>query len=152
MLTILLALLFSASTYTRTDYVTESSWAKARKTVLAAHKRANNTWLCQYSGKSYRVDDSLDIDHIVPLKYAHQHGMDSALPARKKAFGKDTLNLVQVSAHINRSKGDKGPVDFFPVKNRCFYASRWDSVTKLYGIYVEPADSVVLANVRRHCR
>lgn len=152
MTTLLLSLVISAAPYKRSDYVTDYAWSKARQTVLAAHKRPNNTWLCKYSGKSYRIDDSLDIDHIVPLKYAHTHGLDTAVATKKKAFGKDTLNLVQVDAHLNRSKGDKGPSEFMPVNNRCFYVARWDAVTSAYRIRIDPIDSTALASVRRYCR
>lgn len=142
----------AAFKYKRSDYITESQFTKARKIVLKAHARPNGTWYCAYSKKVVKLDDSLDIDHIVPVHYAALHGLADSSSAVRHRFGGDTLNLVQVLARLNRSKGDKGPAEFMPVENKCFYAQRWVSVTKKYGIKLVAADSVVLAKQLRYCR
>ena len=149
----LLALILSMNfgSYVRTDYVNESAFAKARKVMLAKYVRSNGTWMCVYTGKVVKTSDSLDIDHIVPLKYADDHGMAAQPSKAKKALGIDTLNLVPVTAHINRSKGDKGPAQFMPSKNKCFYVSRWDSVVTKYGIALDSADAATLKATKRYC-
>lgn len=99
----------AAFKYKRSDYVTASQFTKARKIVLKAHIRPNGTWYCAYSKRVVKIDDSLDIDHIVPVHYAALHGLADSTSAVRHRFGVDTLNLVQVLARINRAKATTDP-------------------------------------------
>ena len=141
-----------AAPYKRSDYVLASQFRKARALVLKVHARPNGTWYCAYTKRVVKLDDSLDIDHIVPVKYAHAHGLSGLTLVEKRVFGVDTLNMVQVLASVNRSKGDDGPSEFMPKENRCFYAKRWRDVSAKYLIRVDPADSAALARQLRYCR
>lgn len=151
MLAVITAALVAAAPYKRADYVPSSAWAKAHKKFLAVTHTPTG-WLCRYSKRKYKLSDSVSVDHIVPLKYAHLHGMDTASKVSKLSFGVDTLNFALVSMRINSSKGDKGPSKFMPKYNRCFYVSRWDAVVSRYGLRIDAQDSAALAATRSHCR
>ena len=85
-----------------------------------------------YSGGSTTSARQIDIDHIIPLKWAHGHGGDKWSSARKQAFANDPDNLLATSSSANRSKGSKGPDQWMPAINRCSYAQRWDRLIKKY--------------------
>lgn len=51
-------------------------------------------WYDPYSGNTYFVSNELDLDHIVPLKFAHGHGADKWSRERKALFANDIENLI----------------------------------------------------------
>jgi hypothetical protein len=140
----------TVSEYARDDYQ-GSEWTKTRNAVLGAHKK-KGIWYCKYSGVPCSTKSKVDIDHIIPLKYAHDHGAYAFIASKKKSFANDTLNLVETSLHENRSKGDKGPSLYMPAQNKCFYAERWFAVSKKYKIKLDKKDSVMLLQTKKNCK
>ncbi len=82
----------------------------------------------------------LDIDHVVPLKWAYEHGAHDWPVERKAKFANDPLNTIAVSLSANRSKGAKGPTEWMPPNNayRCDYLRKFESVLKAYGLAFSP--------------
>ena len=91
-------------------------------------------WKLPYSGGSTKKASQIDIDHIIPLKWAHGHGGDRWSDAKKKAFANDPENLMATSSSANRSKGAKGPDEWMPAINKCRYAQRWEGLIEKYGL------------------
>jgi hypothetical protein len=91
-------------------------------------------WNLPYSGGSTTSASQIDIDHIIPLKWAHGHGGDGWSDARKRAFANDPDNLLATSSSASRSKGSKNPDQWMPAVNRCSYAQRWDGLIEKYGL------------------
>jgi hypothetical protein len=106
-------------------------------------------WNLPYSGGSTTSARQIDIDHIIPLKWAHGHGGDKWSSARKQAFANDPDNLLATSSSANRSKGSKGPDQRMPAINRCSYAQRWDRLIEKYGLV---ATSGEMAAIARACQ
>ena len=71
-------------------------------------------WVCPYTGKLFTEPGTLDADHIVPLKWAWEHGADKWTAMKRELFANDPLNILVVAASANRSKGAKGPEDWLP--------------------------------------
>jgi 5-methylcytosine-specific restriction endonuclease McrA len=65
-------------------------------------------WHDPYSGEVFTISKDLDLDHIVPLKFAHGHGGDKWSRERKAEFANDLDNLILAKASLNRQKGAKG--------------------------------------------
>ncbi|MBE8182383.1 MAG: hypothetical protein HAW61_02525 [Candidatus Portiera sp.] len=95
-----------------------------------------------YSGQSC---SSIDSDHLVSLKDAHESGGCYWGGSQKVQFANDVDNLVPSCARINRSKGASLPhrfirlagdgkgVDFqFTGSRKCAYLSRYAAVKKKY--------------------
>ena len=140
------------SDYHRDDYVKRSAWSKARKAVLVTYSDSSTgDSRCMYTG-TVQDPHNLDIDHVVPAKYAHDHGLSDSSVALKRMFGVDTMNLVPVSASVNRSKRDHGPSQFMPAINSCWYADRWLAVTKKYNITVTRSDKHVIDSTHKACK
>jgi hypothetical protein len=68
-------------------------------------------WYDPYSGDTFTISKELDLDHIVPLMFAHGHGADKWSRERKAMFANDLDNLILVKASLNRQKGAKGLTD-----------------------------------------
>jgi len=93
-------------------------------------------WDLPYTGGKVTNARQLDIDHIIPLKWAHGHGGDRWTLTQKRTFANDPENLLPVYSSANRSKGAKGPDDWMPSVNRCEYAKRWKSLIDKYELMV----------------
>ncbi len=89
-------------------------------------------WVLPYTGQTVGDPAQIDIDHIIPLKWAHGHGGDRWAPAKKRSFANDPENLLAASISANRAKGSKGPDDWMPAINRCGYAKRWERLLVKY--------------------
>ena len=71
-------------------------------------------WLDPYTGKTFYNARDLDVDHVVPLKWAWDHGADQWTDEKRKQFANDEANLFAVQASVNREKGAKGPLEWLP--------------------------------------
>ena len=95
-------------------------------------------WRDPYSGFTYTKAEDVDIDHVVPLKWAHDHGGWS-WPSAKKAQYANSLeagHLLVVHRSINRAKGAKGP-DLWQPRDRgdtCRYGRAWQAITARWAL------------------
>ena len=91
-------------------------------------------WRDPFSGKQITVARKLDVDHIVPLKWASDHGAAVWSLKKKERFANDPINLLAVDSGLNRSKGAKGPSEWMPPNHsfRCDYLGLWKKVLREY--------------------
>ncbi|GGF83123.1 HNH endonuclease family protein [Alteromonas lipolytica] len=103
-------------------------------------------WYDPYTGNTYTDDNDLDIDHIVPLKWAFEHGADKWPEITRAAFANDIINVIAVSLTANRSKGAKGPTEWMPSNQgyRCTYLERFQVVTRKYQLAFTATERRVL--------
>lgn len=99
-------------------------------------------WTDPYSGKVYFDDDDLDIDHIVPLEWAHRHGAANWSVEKKEKLANDPSNVLAVYLGLNRSKGSKGPLEWLPPREayQCLYVLKFYAVANEYGLELEPSE------------
>jgi hypothetical protein len=110
------------------------------------------TWASPYDGLLITVPAALDIDHVVPLAQAERSGARDWTRARRAAFANDTSNLVAVSAHSNRSKGDRDPATWMPAAaDCCAYATSYIETKAAYGLSVDPGEKAALTRVLTTC-
>lgn len=76
----------------------------------------------------------MEVDHVIPLKFMHEHGGCRWTPDKKRAFANDPLNLKFTTITQNRSKGSKGPEQWLPEghKARLRYLKYWRAVADKY--------------------
>lgn len=89
-------------------------------------------WISMYSGEVIFDASKLDIDHIVPLKWAWDHGANEWSKEKREKFANDPVNLVAVEASLNRQKGAKGLDEWLPPKNQAQYKARFERVWRAY--------------------
>lgn len=91
-------------------------------------------WISMYSGEVLFDASKVDIDHVVPLKWAWEHGAQSWSKAKREQFANDPINLVAVEASLNRQKGAKGLEEWLPPKNQEQYKARFQRVVLKYDL------------------
>ena len=66
-----------------------------------------------YTCETFGELTETDIEHIVARSEAHDSGLCSALPERKREFARDIRNLTLSAPHLNRNlKGAKDAADW----------------------------------------
>jgi 5-methylcytosine-specific restriction endonuclease McrA len=110
-------------------------------------------WYDPYSGETFTNSTDLDLDHIIPLKFAHGHGGDKWTRERKAKFANDLDNLILVSASLNRQKGAKGPDEWLPPNYpyRCEYIAHFDNVMTKYGLRYIPSEQRIINKMVQAC-
>jgi len=132
---------------------------KSGKTVTEVGKACSvksGTWNDPYSGTTITNPKELDIDHMIPLSYAAQHGGQAWDENKKEQYANDLTNpnhLKAVKAGENRSKSDKGPAEWKPTNtaNYCTYATDWIVISKNYNLSASAADVQALKDMLATC-
>jgi len=109
-----------------------------------------------YSGKNidFVFGASLvDIDHVVALSNAWQTGAFQFTDEIRLQFSNDPLNLLAVSASLNRQKGDGDAATWLPPTKsyRCQYVARQIAVKKKYGLWVTKPEKVAMSTLLAKC-
>ncbi len=104
------------------------------KLTLDGCKVIAGLWLDPFSGNEYSNTSDLDVDHIIPLKWAHMHGASNWSKRKKEQFANDPANLLAVYDRLNQSKGAKGPDAWMPPNHgfRCKYLEKWQHILRKY--------------------
>jgi len=102
--------------------------------VEAIHTATVTGIVCPYTGELVTDTGILDIDHVIPLKWAWGHGAESWTADKREQFANDPMNLLPVIAAVNRSKGAKGPDEWLPPNGRFIpeYCRSWMNVCAKY--------------------
>ena len=89
-------------------------------------------WISPFTGQTIYDASVIDIDHVVPLKWAWDNGANTWSYEKRVKFANDPANLLSVERSLNRQKGAKGVDEWLPPKNQCQYISRFLRVVKTY--------------------
>ena len=109
-------------------------------------------WVDPYTNKSVKLASDLDVDHVIPLAYAHQSGGSVWSGLEKRQFAMDEDNLLLVDDTENSRKGAKGPSQYLPVQSfHCEYARIWQAVSEKYNLSLLAADQLTLTSVLNRC-
>lgn len=103
-----------------------------------------------YSGTRI-ASTKADADHVVPLGYAWAHGAASWDAATRVRFGHEPMNLIAVSASLNRSKGDSLTWEPPAASFRCAYVARQISIIAVYRLTLSPAAHAAMAATLATC-
>lgn len=114
-----------------------------------------STWHDPFSGKTFTRASDLDVDHIVPLKWAHDNGGYAWNRERKEEFANDPINLLAVDDGLNSQKRAQPPTAWMPPNHyfRCEYLDLWLKVLKKYDdLRMHPAEKRIFSRQLRACR
>lgn len=129
---------------------------KATTDINSACEITGGKWVDVYSGKEITNPKDLDIDHMIPLNYAAQHGGQAWDKTKKEQYANnlDGTHLIAVSASENRSKSDKGPSKWKPSNTAyyCEYGKSWVSVASKWQLSVTQADADSLKEMLATCK
>ena len=112
------------------------------------------SWHDPYSGEIVADSVALDLDHVVPLKWAHGHGGDKWSRELKRQFANDPDNLLLVQASLNRQKGAKGPDEWMPPRHsyRCEYLRHFNTVIYKYELTYIPSEKRIVDRMLHACK
>lgn len=101
-------------------------------------------WNDPYTGKIFLESRFVDVDHLVPLRWAWTRGADAWNDDKRERFANDERNLFVVSASANRSKGAKGPEEWLPPNEafHCQYVTRYLRVLILYDFPMKARENI----------
>ncbi|MFL7013675.1 HNH endonuclease family protein [Enterovibrio norvegicus] len=98
-------------------------------------------WISSFTGETIYQAADIDIDHVVPLRWAWERGADLWNKEQRIQFANDPANLLAVELSLNRQKGAKGLNEWLPPKNQCQYILRFIRVKKQYQIELKPSET-----------
>lgn len=132
------------------------SEAVRKPSVGAGCRLTGGKWISPYDGVTVRDSSKLDIDHLVPLEEAWASGAYRWSTATRTAYANDLgygADLVAVTAHANRSKGDKEPSQYLPPRKSfdCTYEAWWVAVKWRWHLSVNPTEKRWLTTHLRRC-
>lgn len=109
-------------------------------------------WYDVYTGDTVTVASQVELDHIIPVRYAHNHGGDR-WPAQKKfAFANDPANLILTGRNQTRRKNDRGPSGWLPREEyQCAYARQWLELADKYDLQLGARDRSRIVVLQRDC-
>jgi hypothetical protein len=109
-------------------------------------------WHDPYTALTFTNPSDLDIDHLVPLKEAHDSGAWLWSLDAKRSYANNITNplvLIAVDDNTNQSKGDRDPAGWLPpnVSYRCDYAKSWIAVKQTYGLTMDAAEESAINKI-----
>tara|TARA_Y100001970_G_scaffold139740_1_gene171994 strand:+ start:797 stop:1474 length:678 start_codon:yes stop_codon:yes gene_type:complete len=107
------------------------------------------SWLGGLTGVRLLYASDVDIDHVIPLSYAHRHGGASWSAQKKEQFANDPLNLLPTYDMENREKSDKGPSGYLPPNKNLVYSyiKRWQAIGVNYDLSIASDDMVIIRDI-----
>lgn len=140
----------------------DNNCLNTRQEILKARSHVNVTmnkkgcsvvqgmWDDYYYPEVHSHANKVDIDHIVPLKYAHDHGAKNWSYELKEQFANDHENLVVTNKTYNRKKGAKGIDQWLPSHKEyaCKYVEDWLYIKDKYKLIVTDREKNTIATLR----
>jgi hypothetical protein len=98
----------------------------------------SGSWKDYYYPEVHVLASKVDIDHLIPLKHAHESGGANWTAEQKMRFANDPRNLVITNRKYNRTKGAKTPLEWLPSKREyaCKYLKDWLALKKSYRLRI----------------
>lgn len=109
-------------------------------------------WISPFTGNVIQNSSEIDIDHVVPLRWAWDRGASDWARKKRKKFANDPVNLWPVELSLNRSKGAKGPDEWLPPSAKCGYVARFFRIVKQYNLQPSSSEAGWITSFLKECR
>jgi hypothetical protein len=96
---------------------------------------------------------AVQIDHLVPLGWAWEHGAAGWTGERREQIATDVNNLQAVDGPTNEAKSDQGLATWLPpaASYDCMYVPRFAYVPSTYALTINDADRTAIDKVLSPC-
>ena len=117
---------------------------------------ASGRWFAAFTGATVDEPGDLDVDHLVPLANAHSSGGAHWPPERKEEYANylaDAGYLIAVTSSANRSKGARGPHEWWPPDETywCTYAIDWAEIKEAWGLWMSEHEAEAVQEMLGTC-
>ncbi len=137
---------------TRNEILVATSRAPTQFTNPRNCEVRTGEWFDEYTGKTFTVAAQIDLDHIIPVRYAHNQGGDRWDAGKKVAFANDPMNLMLTERRELQRKRDNGPSRYLPREEyRCDYARQWLAIAEKYDLQLANTDRNRITLILREC-
>lgn len=122
------------------------------KTVKSKCLVTSGLWSDYYFSEKLNLPAEIDIDHLVPLKHAHDTGGNQWSPLMKAEFANDPENLVITNKSYNRQKGSKSIDKWLPIDivYACKYYRDWMKIKHKYNLIISKEEVLAVDISRCH--
>ena len=134
---------------TRDEVLIQESNGQVSFKSLKGCKVVSGRWFGSFTGKTFSDPKKMDIDHMVPLKDAHESGSYAWSKSKKRDYANDISHpdhLIAVASGANRSKGAKDPAEWLPPDKSYWreYARAWTGIKLRWGLTADRQEISVL--------
>ena len=141
---------------TRQEVLIDESTTPVKFKTAKKCRVASGTWEGPFTGRQFTDPSKLDVDHMVPLKNAHDSGAWDWSKAKKRQFAnylKYDGHLIAVFNSENRKKGSRGPEDWEPPDQSywCEYATHWIKIKRDWDLTATQPEIVALKVMLNTC-
>jgi hypothetical protein len=107
-------------------------------------------WKDYYFPETHILAKNVDIDHLIPLKNAHESGGSRWNKKEREIFANDPENLVITNRSYNRKKGAKGIDEWLPVHRNyaCKYIKDWIKIKSKYKLSLSAGERLSITTNR----
>lgn len=144
--------------FTVRDKVLAEETVEPVVTVAASNGRCRVTtgrWNDPYTGQTFTASTQVQIDHVVPLKEAHDSGGHAWTNQRRRDYANYlgfAGHLIAVQGTENASKGADDPTDYLPIATfRCEYVAIWIKIKDRWGLNMNQAEADAIRAVLAGC-
>lgn len=109
-------------------------------------------WISPYTENIIQNSSEIDIDHVVPLRWAWDRGADQWSQQKRESFANDPVNLIPVKSSINRCKRARGPDEWLPPSGKCGYAARFVRIVRVYGLNMRAGEERSIEALLDRCQ
>ena len=113
-------------------------------------------WYGAFTGTYFEDPGDVDVDHMVPLKNAHNSGGWDWSPAMKEEYANnlgDDDHLIAVQDNANQSKGARGPDEWMPPDETywCQYATDWAEIKERWSLTMTEPEAGAVVEMLNTC-
>ena len=113
-------------------------------------------WYGAFTGTYFEDPGDVDVDHMVPLKNAHNSGGWDWNPAMKEEYANslgDDDHLIAVQDNANQSKGARGPDEWKPRDETywCQYATDWAEIKERWSLTMTEPEAGAVVEMLNTC-
>ena len=113
-------------------------------------------WFGAFTGTYFEDPGDVDVDHMVPLKNAHNSGGWAWGPAMKEEYANnlgDDHHLIAVQDNANQSKGARGPDEWMPEDESywCQYATDWTEIKYWWDLTMTEPEAEAVVDMLQRC-
>ena len=113
-------------------------------------------WYGAFTGAYFEDPGDVDVDHMVPLKNAHNSGGWAWSPAMKEEYANnlgDDDHLIAVQDRANQSKEARGPDEWMPPDKTywCEYAQDWTEIKARWDLTMTDPEAEAVVEMLQGC-